>query len=499
VRYLPDNLIHSANPRCPTVRNLEALCKKFLGTGEGKVSDELIDLKKYASSLAMREPGDPRILYDPNYLNLAYRGRSISLLELQTGLNELVEATWDKLLALTGGTKVKVTVPPSMSEDIRSTDIGSSFIDHVTTDPPTLPLLFEMSSQSLPSLLRSSGHAGDGAAFEVDPSATQEFFHMTKPIVEAIAFLVHVTGSGPLRLSEVVDDRYCNGSSPRNLFISHGLLFLLRRDLKPSSTRGCRSSVVHFPPEKVADLLIYYLAVVRPVEVFLAAGLQWTEQHSAYSQFLYVVKGRQLMPQDLSGIIARHTERYFGCRLTGLDLRHVLINLQAVFLPPTIDPSVQKFGDSQAGHSSRVANHVYGQRIDHLPGEQASLFVLAYHWCRKLHTLLGLGSESQPVRPIPYLHAPPEPTWWSPSDYMPPHPPSAHEIMAQVHVAINSALSSATSELSRQCKKVLRESVFQAIAASSAAVASDRLGVAQPLPHTPGDFQMLPMPDSVRF
>ena len=280
-------------------------------------------------------------------------------------------------------------MPPSLSEDIRSTTIGDSFIKHATTDPPTLPLLLEMCRSEKLRLLRPCGSsAGDKVTMEVDPGASQEFFHMIKPIIEAITFLVYVTGSGPLRLSEVVDDRYCNGSGPRNLLISGGLVFLLRRNLKTSTTRGCRSSVIHYPPQRVVELLIYYLAVVRPVEIFLAAHLRWSDDHTNYSQFIYVLKGRKLRPEDLSSITSRLTDQYFGCRLTGLQLRHVFIDLQRVFLPPIVDPSVQKFGDSQAGHSSVVANRVYGQRMDHLPGEQASWFVLAYHWCKRLHLVL---------------------------------------------------------------------------------------------------------------
>jgi len=411
---------------------------------------------------------------------------------MQNGLNEIIDDTWSKLLALSGDTKVEVTVPPSMCEDLRSTDIGDTFINHVTTEPPTLPLLSEMAKHSRLSLFRPTEQAGDHIKFEVDPSASQEFFYAVKPIVEAIAFLVQCTGSGPLRLSEVVDDRFCNGTSPRNLLISHGLVFLLRTNLKTSSTRGCRSSVIHFPPKKVVELLVYYLAVVRPVEVFLTAALGWTEQQAVYSQFLYVIKGRQLTPRELSVAIAQYTERYFGCRLTGLDLRHVLINMQAVFLPPIVDPSVQKFGDSQAGHSTRVANHQYGQRLDKLPGAQAALSDLSYDWCKKLHSFLGLGPETTPNRPIPYIHAPREPTWWSPSDYIPPQHPSAHEIMNFVRNAINSEMSSATHELSMVCGRVLRESVFQAFSASMVTAASSGLLGMQPLPATSGDVRMVP-------
>jgi len=415
----------------------------------------------------LKEPCDPNILYNPNYTSLAYRGRNLSFARLQASLNELVADTWGRLLALTGNSKIKIELPDSMSEDIRSTDMGYSFIDHVKTEPKTLPLLFEMSKHSRIHLLRPTRHAGDRVKFEVDPGASQEFFHAVKPIMEAIAFLIHATGSGPLRLTEVVDDRYCNGSSPRNLLISHGLLFLLRRNLKPSSFRGYRSSVIHFPPQKVRELIIYYLATVRPVEVFLTASLGWTDQLATYSEFLYVVKGRKLASHELSDIIARYTDRYFGCRLSGLDLRHVLISIQAVFLPPIIDPSVQKFRDSQAGHSTNTGNHIYGQRIDDLPGDQASCFVLSYHWCRKLHTLLGLGPEGPTVRPIPYLHAPPEPTWWSPTDYIPPHPPSFQEHMAQMRLVVDSALSNAVDDFTERCENVLRESVFRVAAASS--------------------------------
>lgn len=450
-------------------------------------------MKKFASSLAAREPGYPHILYDPYYTALAYRGRRLVISRMQGGLNEIIDDTWNKLLALSGNTKIEVTVPPLMCEDLRSTEIGDTFIKHVATEPPTLPLLSEMAKCSRISLLRPTGlAAGNGAKFAVDPSASQEFFHLVKPIVEAIAFLIHSTGSGPLRLSEVVDDRFCNGSSPRNLLISHGLVFLLRTNLKTSTTRGCRSTVIHFPPEKVVELLIYYLAIVRPVEVFLTAALGWTEQHATYSQFLYVVKGRQLTPRELSVAIAQYTERYFGCRLTGLDLRHVLVNIQGVFLPPIVDPSVQKFGDSQAGHSTRVANHSYGQRIDHLPGEQASLFDLSFHWCKKLHSFFGLGPETVPNRPIPYIHAPREPTWWSPSEYAPPQHPSTNEIMNFIRMVINSDLSSSMHELALRCERVLTEATFRAFSASTVTMASNDLHRNQFLPTTSSEVHVVP-------
>lgn len=440
--------------------------------GDGKIMDELISLKQFADSLARREPGDPNILYNPNYTALSYRGRSLSFARLQSGLNELVGDAWKLILTLSGGRKIRFEVPRSMSEDVRSTVPGESFISRIKTDPPNLPLLHEMSQHSLP-LLIPSGRSDDDATFEVSASAAEEFLHKVKPVIEAITFLLHFTSSGPLRLSEVVDDRFCNGSMPRNLLVSHGHVFLIRRNLKSSGILGHRSSVIHFPPEKVVDLLVYYLVVVRPVEIFLTGTLGWTEEHAAYSQFLYVVKGRKLTPQDLSKLVSQHTERYLNCRLTGSQARHTLISIQAVFLPPIVDPSVQKFRDSQAGHNSNTANWVYGQRMDHLPGDEADLFVLAYHWCKKLHTVLGLGNETTPVRPIPYIHAPPEPTWWKPTDYTPPHPPSPDEIMAQVHHAFDSALSSATDQLSILCEKVLRDSVFKAIAASTATAASE--------------------------
>lgn len=322
-------------------------------------------------------------------------------------------------------------------------------------------------SSNLP-LLRPGPPVGGKPTFEVDSGAAQEFLHTLKPIIEAITFLVHSTGSGPLRLTEVVDDRYRNGSAQRNVYIAHGQVFLLRRNLKSSTLKGYRSSVIHFPPEKVAELLTYYLATVRPVEILLSASLGWTEKHANYCQFLYVVKGQKLGPRGLSGIISNFTEQYFKCRLTGSQLRHVLINIQHVFLPPVIDPSVQKFGDSQAGHSSAVANRVYGQRIDHLPGQEAALYSLAHEWCRKLHTVLGLGPEPSPVRPIPYFLYSPERAFWQGPSSLPPQLPSSKEMMREVHHAISSGLSFAVEEFSVKYEKMIKDTVFEAVAALSA-------------------------------
>lgn len=477
-------------------RIVKELCEKHLGMGEGKISDELISLRKYASSLALREPGNPSIIYNPEYTALSFRGQNLSFSRLQSGLNELIRDTWSQLLAFTKNKKIEVVLPPLMSEDVRSTAVGKSFIDNVTTDPPTLPLLSGMLECSGLPLLRPNGRVGDKETFEVDPSASEEFFHKVKPIVEAITFLVHTTSSGPLRLSEVVEDRYRNGSNQRNLLISHGIVFLIRRNLKSSTLRGHRSSVIHFPPEKVVELLVYYLAVFRPVEVFLAASLGWTDKHAAYAQFIHVVKGRKLRPQELTDIVARHTDRYFKCRLTGSQLRHVLINVQSVFLPPIVDPSVQKLGDSQAGHSSNVANRVYGQRIDHLPGEEAAAFTLAYHWCQRVHSLLGLGPEDPPVRPLPHLYASSQLALLS--GHTAPCSPSSGEIMRQVHHALNSGFSYAMQELATRCEKAIKESVFQAIAHSLASTNSSEPATARPpsfvLDHPP---VAPPAPDTV--
>ena len=453
--------------------------------------------------LALKEPGAPTILYNEEYTMLSFRGRNLSLPRLQTGLNNMIQDTWDRLLAFTDGRKIKVEFPPLMSEDVRSTAVGYTFIDHITTDPPTLPLLFEMSGHSRLPLLRPNGHAGDEATFEVDPGASEEFFHKVKPIIETIAFLVHATSSGPLRLSEVVEDRHRNGTSKRSLFVAFGKVFFLRTILKTSTLRGHRSSVVHFPSEKVSELLLYYLVVIRPIEVFLTASLGWESEHTAYSQFLYVVKGRRLSPRGLSSIIADHTDQYFKCKLTGSQLRHVLISIQAVFLPPILDPSVQKIGDSQAGHSSAVANNVYGQRTDFLPGVDAAMYTTAEGWCKNVHSLLGLGPEG-PTRPIPHLLAPPKPTSWDPPlGYAPPHPHSPHEITAQLHHALNSGLSHITQQLAIHCEKVVKEAVLQGMTNGFAStgfplpVATGSHSPAEPLapaeasPQSPNFFTLL--------
>jgi hypothetical protein len=429
----------------------------------------------------MREPGYLRVLYDPDYTTLSYRGRNMSLAKLQHGLNELISETWDRLLVLSGGTKLPVNVPVGMSEDIRSDALGHSFVNEIRDKLPALSLLREMSKHPKFSLFRPSAQ-GSGRNFDADSSSVCEFLHIVKPIVESIAFLLQVTGSGPLRMSEVVGDRYCNGSSPRNLFISHGRIFLLRTDLKSSTTRGHRSSVVHFPPPKVAELLVYYLAVVRPLETFLAGHLGWVEEHAAYSEFIYVIKGHPLTPRGFSDIIATYSDRYFGCRLSGLDLRHVLVNIQSTFLPPIVDPSVQRFGDSQAGHSTKTAMRVYGQRLDHLPGEEALSFGLSYHWCNRLHRVLGVGPDA-PTPPIPYIHTPSEPTWWSPSEYI-PQPTIPENVVNNIHRHITTSLIAATEKLTRVCQQVLREATFEAFALlpsnRRAPVASQPLVEAQP-------------------
>lgn len=466
------------------------MCSKYLGTGEGKVFDELISLKSQATYLATREPVRPNILYDKYYTALTYRGRNLVFSELQSGLNSLISNTWKRLLDLSGGTKVPVDIPVNMSEDLRSTAMGDSFIDHLTTTPRTLPLLHEMSKLPGFSLFKPAEEGSD-RNFEVDRGAFDELLHTIKPVVEAIAFLVHTTGSGPARMSEVVEDRYRNGSKSRNLLISHGQVFILRTDIKTTGMRGKKSSIVHYPSSKVIDLLVYYLSVVRPLETFLAGHLCMKESYAAYSQFTYVIRGSLLTPRALSDIIARHTEQYFGCRLTGLDLRHVLISVQSVFLPPIVDPSVQTFRDSQAGHGTKTVHQVYGQRSDDLPGEQASASVLAIHWCGLLHELLGVG-PGLPMPPVPYLYTQGKQQWLS----LPHQAPSAGSLEGlfnALHARTAITLATAANDISRSCEKTIRDSVFEAVAtlgASGIFPFPGQTPSTQDVATVPDDFEM---------
>ncbi|KAF9792306.1 hypothetical protein BJ322DRAFT_1102821 [Thelephora terrestris] len=176
-------------------KTIKVLCEKHLGMGEGKISGKLISLRKYVSSLALREPGNPSILYNPDCTTLAFWGQNLSFSNLQLGLNQLIRDIWTRLLAFTKN-KIEVVLPPLMSEDVRSTTVRKSFIDEITTNPPTLPLLPGMFECSGLPLLRPKGQVGDKEMFEVDLSASEEFFHRIKPIVKAITLLVHTTSSG---------------------------------------------------------------------------------------------------------------------------------------------------------------------------------------------------------------------------------------------------------------------------------------------------------------
>ena len=448
---------------CPSTSSiLEDTCSKYLGTGEGKVFDDLISLKAQATYLTKREPGRPNILYDKYYTTLSYRGRNLVLSGLQSGLDSLISSTWERLLALSGGTKIPVDVPVGMSEDVRSSEMGESFINHLATTPETLPLLREMSR--LPGFnLFKPAEEGSGRSFDVDPSVVDEFLYSMKPVVEAIVFLIHVTGSGPCRMSEVVEDRYRNGSKIRNLLISHGRVFILRTDIKTTPIRGKRSAIFHYPAPKVIDLLVYYLSVVRPLETFLAGHLGRSEQYAAYYQFIYVIRGSVLTPRAFSDIIAGHTERYFGCRLTGLDFRHVMISIQAIFLPPFLDPLAQKFGDSQAGHGTVVRDLVYSQRFDDLSGKEVSASSLAITYCESLHKVLGVGA-GPPTPPIPHLYTQGEQPWLD----LPHQTPSATSLEGQLngfHARVATTLVTVTNDIMRGSEKAMRDSVFEAVAA----------------------------------
>ena len=58
--------------------------------------------------------------------------------------------------------------------------------------------------------------------------------------------------------------------------------------------------LMQFEPKLLTALLLFS-------QPRYPGSLQWTEQHSTHSQFLYIIKDQQLTQSEFSGIVIQHT------------------------------------------------------------------------------------------------------------------------------------------------------------------------------------------------
>ena len=129
------------------------------------------------------------------------------------------------------------------------------------------------------------------------PARIKQFFDVVLQVKQALLVLIHLTGGGPGRGTEILTVRYRNDSTGegRGVFVDGGLV-----DIVVGYHKGygysAKSKIIHrFLPREVSELVVYYLWLVQP---FVEILQMYRDGQKDFGAWLWEPKGRDEVSTD---------------------------------------------------------------------------------------------------------------------------------------------------------------------------------------------------------
>ena len=150
-----------------------------------------------------------------------------------------------------------------------------------------------------------------------------EYIHWNDRFLELLALLIYMTSGLPPRRDELLSSTWRNWETPRNIYISNGLVVIITSYHKAQWRVGSRP-VARFLPPKVGFLLVQYLILVFPFLRFLYSCMQ-KPPHQA---FLFSNGGETPWnAQHFTIVLKRQVKLRLGFTISPREWRHIAIAL----------------------------------------------------------------------------------------------------------------------------------------------------------------------------
>jgi hypothetical protein len=122
-------------------------------------------------------------------------------------------------------------------------------------------------------------------------------------------------------------------------------------------------------PLDLAQILAFYLLVIRPLEVEFARILWGKKVSVLYQEYLWVQMGHQVTEHHFGIALETMTKTYCGVGLSPRPYRHIIIGIARVYLGSEyeIDEDEDDMLARQACHGPQMRIKTYAPEFGHLP------------------------------------------------------------------------------------------------------------------------------------
>lgn len=297
--------------------------REYLSDGGGTPMSELINLLAYGKHLALNSSNAATVTWSRDKNTIFYKGIGIALSSfrqmVQDNIQDAERRLWENLMWVRDESQRFRVDLDLIQDDQTFTLRGYSFIKQSSNGlEGGRPWMFRQ-------MLRQRGKfrlRGRDQTWKL--RNIRRYLAKELDFLELLAFCIHSTYGSVARGTELTAIRHRNGAlQDRNHYIIDGASAIIIRYYKSQQLFGTPKVIPRFPPWRVNQMMVIYLAYARPLCEYL---LVETQNRKISDHLWYDEKG----PREtdwLTRIIKRQTALGLGHRLHTLDFRHLVVSI----------------------------------------------------------------------------------------------------------------------------------------------------------------------------
>ena len=195
----------------------------------------------------------------------------------------------------------------------------------------------------------------------------------TKQFLSTMMTVMHIVYGQPARGAELETVLIRNTKhGMRGIYWCNGRVMIMIGYTKPRSTNGKGKMIARFLPKAVGDLLVKYLAIVRPMEALIAEEIE-LQGFERYATNLFVDHEKAWTADNLSRMFKSQTNKWGEVSMGFQEYRQVATAFMSKHLKQhDMDEEGDDVLDMQAGHSTHTASLRYAvstSDADELPSD----------------------------------------------------------------------------------------------------------------------------------
>lgn len=359
-----------------SVSALEAICDENIRAGAASPFNAVIDLQRYASTLALSSMQPPAVTISDDRQHITYKDKTLDIEKWIQGLDQLYNDAKAELDGLLMGLEPTLTIPDFVADDMSNASRGYSWLNNpgMVKDRVLLEHLIATSSEHVCFMPPNTSEVQFNIPF------IKKFMARAASFNGQLALLCQMVAGQPTRITEFVEAKIRNSVRPRELFRAGNCLWLVTRRVKSENIKNKESFIPRKLPPRIQFLADVYLLVVRPLEVDFSLALWDLETATLYYEFFFVAMGERLDPRKFQRLLKAASSKYFGCEVGPREYRQLIVAAARVYLGSeyTIleeDEEEAEFDAlaEQAGHTAMLRRKHYAVEIGMLPALSSDL------------------------------------------------------------------------------------------------------------------------------